>query len=347
MHALIGPLYGAIVESADRIKAGTADRSVQRGALLFKIEAVPAMRKAVFRPNPFAAAVDSWVLSLQMAEYYENGRGREALGEAASIAVTTCRYLESLIEKAAASLTRSGEVSDVRDFAVRWAAENPIRHSISGRESTLSRIMELDIQNTFSTADLMGTAMITIDDVLRRLDVYSAQLLEEARWQAELFALDMAEAYPFDTALPLAEDAVQTAAEAMKAANRLLPSVESVLAVLESTPELIRQERTAVLRALQQELTRALAFVQQERISSFTLVTEERLAVLKDLKNTVMTERTALTADMEKISKDVVDHVFLRAAQIIAAVLVLLFIGVWVLLVLARRIFDGRHESTV
>ena len=96
-----------ITKYADRIKAGTTDRAVQREALLFKIEAVPAMRKAVLRPNPFAGVLDAWVLSRQMADYYENGRGREAPGDAASIAVTTCRHLESLIEKAAASLTHS------------------------------------------------------------------------------------------------------------------------------------------------------------------------------------------------------------------------------------------------
>src|SRR5262245_19742585 len=52
MRALVGPLSGDIIESADRIMAGTTDPAVKRAALLWKIEAVPALREALFRPDP-------------------------------------------------------------------------------------------------------------------------------------------------------------------------------------------------------------------------------------------------------------------------------------------------------
>jgi hypothetical protein len=66
MHALVKPLAGAIVEGADGIMEGTTDRAIRREALLFKIEAIPALREALFRPNPYDAVFDAWVLSLQM-----------------------------------------------------------------------------------------------------------------------------------------------------------------------------------------------------------------------------------------------------------------------------------------
>ena len=95
IRALVEPYSGSIVESADRISAGTTNRAIRREALLWKIEAVPALREALFRPNPLVALGDTWVLIWQMTDYFEKGRGKQALGAASPIAAATCRYLES------------------------------------------------------------------------------------------------------------------------------------------------------------------------------------------------------------------------------------------------------------
>ena len=154
IRALVEPYCGTIVESADRISAITTNRAIQREALLWKIEAVPAMREALFRPNPFVAILDTWVLILQMTDYFEKGHGQADLGDAAPIAATTCKYLEGELAGVAASMSRSGNVDDVRKFARQWAAEHPIRHSIAGRESTLSHVTERKIQATFSMPEV-------------------------------------------------------------------------------------------------------------------------------------------------------------------------------------------------
>ena len=62
MRALVGPLCGEIEQAADRIAAGTTNRTVQRAALEWKIEAVPAMRGALFQPDPLTALVDVWAV---------------------------------------------------------------------------------------------------------------------------------------------------------------------------------------------------------------------------------------------------------------------------------------------
>ena len=79
MRALVDPMCGAIEQAADAIIAGTTNRAVQQAALSWKIEGVPAVRQALFRPDPFTAMADSWVLFFQMADYFETGRGQEAL----------------------------------------------------------------------------------------------------------------------------------------------------------------------------------------------------------------------------------------------------------------------------
>ena len=82
IRALVEPYSGSIVETADRIRAGTTNRAIRREALLWKIEAVPALREALFRPNPLVAIGDTWVLIWQMTDYFEKGRGKQALGAA-------------------------------------------------------------------------------------------------------------------------------------------------------------------------------------------------------------------------------------------------------------------------
>ncbi|HEY7038076.1 MAG TPA: hypothetical protein VID28_04450 [Methylomirabilota bacterium] len=76
MRSLAGPMGGQIEQAADHIMAGTTDDAVKRAALQWKIEGVPAIRKALFEPDPFSAVMDTWVLVNQMAGYSRAARGR-------------------------------------------------------------------------------------------------------------------------------------------------------------------------------------------------------------------------------------------------------------------------------
>jgi hypothetical protein len=108
---------------------------------------------------------------------------------------------------------------------------------------------------------------------------------------------------------------------------------------------MISRERIAALESLHQELTRTLHFIQQERIAALEHITNERLAVLTDLNQTIVKEHQVLKAEIEQMGRDVVDHAYLRTAQLTAAVLILLFIGIVVLMILARRIFVGSPKA--
>src|SRR5262249_22215074 len=105
MRSLVDPMCGQIERSADQIADSTSDPAVRRMAVQWKIEAVPALREALFEPNPFIALADSWVLFDQMADFFETGAGRAALGDWATSAVETCRRLEEEMAQVAASMT--------------------------------------------------------------------------------------------------------------------------------------------------------------------------------------------------------------------------------------------------
>jgi hypothetical protein len=117
-------MSGVIVASADQILAGTSDRAVRRQALLWKIEAVPALREALFQPDPMTAVADAWVLTFQMTDYFDTGLGGKALGDARPLALTTAQRLEAEMARVAASLTVSGNVAGVREYARKWAADH-------------------------------------------------------------------------------------------------------------------------------------------------------------------------------------------------------------------------------
>ena len=345
VRSLVQPLCGTIVEGADRILAESTNRVVRRQALLWKIEGVPAMREALFLPNPLLSVSDAWVLARQMADYFEKGAGREALGEASAIALATCEALEDELQKVAVSLTESGDVRDVQQFVQRWAAEHPMRHSIAGRESLQTRALEQELSATFSAGEVAAQLAVTVEDVTRRMDAYSAQLPDQARWQAELFAMDLAEDYRLEEALPLAQTAVQSATEAVATVKQFAPPVHEALAVAKTAPEFISQERAAVIKVAHDEISRSLEAIQTERIAALQHITKEREAALLELHRLITEERKLLTTDIEQISLKALDHAFLRAAQLVGAVLVVVFIGAVLLLFITRAVFFGKRTT--
>jgi hypothetical protein len=365
MRSLVDPMSGEIEDAADRIIAQTNDPTVRRAATEWKAEAIPALRESLFQPQPMTALFDTWVLTNQMAVYFSEGRGRQALGKQSAIALTTCLELERQMNLIAASMTKSKDVTKARALARNWAAAHPISTSIAHRETTLSRAGERDF-GPMSARETVADITMTVDDLNRRLEVYSDQLVRQARWEAELLTMDLSDQLQLNRAIPLADDAVESVGQitesvdsittsiahtvdtldtAIELAENLAPNVERLVAVVESAPELIAAERTATLEAVQAELNNAIEFVQQERIAALQHVTSERLAALQSLHESITQERQTLTKDVAVISTKAIDHAFWRATQLLAAVLVVLLVSALVGLGLIRRMITGLlHE---
>ena len=177
----------------------------------------------------------------------------------------------------------------------------------------------------------------SVDDFNRRLEIYSDQLVRQARWEAELFKADLLAELPVAQALPLAERAVKSAEQAVATVDRLAPAIERAVVVAEAAPKLISSEREAAAKSLHDELTRTIEFAQQERIAAFEHISRERVAALKELREAMTTERQALTQDIDQMSLKVVDHAFWRAAQLLAVVLVFLAIGLGLALAVLKH----------
>lgn len=334
MRAMVHPMSSVLVASADQIIASTTDRGIRRAALLWKIEAVPALREALFLPNPLGALGDTWVLTFQMTDYFEKGPGAKALGDARGIAAGASRRLEAEVARVAASMTVSGDVSDVRQYARKWAADHPIAGSIAGRESLLSDVTEREWARSFSVPEAVGNVMVMVDDLNRRVEIYSAQLVDQTRWQAELLAMNLADEYQLN-------EAAKMAGHAMDVLDRTIPAVERSLAVVERTPALVTAERQATIKAMSAELTRTMAFIQEERVLVLKQITAERTAAVRDVGDALTQERKLLTQDIDAIALRAVDRAFFRAVELCVGLLLAVFVGLVLLMPLIRRVFVG------
>jgi len=174
-----------------------------------------------------------------------------------------------------------------------------------------------------------------VDEINRKIDVYSDHLFRQVRWEGELLGSDLGLA----RLPPLAERAVQSGERATATLDDLAPAFERAVAVAEGTPALVASERKAALDAFGANLTRTIAFLQQERIAALQQVTAERVAAIHAISQSMDDERRAMDQDMNRIALEAVDHAVWRVAQLVAAVLVLLGVGTVAMLFLIRRLF--------
>jgi hypothetical protein len=339
VRVLVEPFCGSLESAADQIMASNTNQAIRREALVWKIQAVPTMGETLFHSNPFLALGDAWVFLWQMTDYFQDGPGKQALGDSAPIAVATCASLEKELTEVAASFTHSGDVADIRTFIQKWAGDHPIRHSIAGRESVEGYFTKRKLQETFSAPEAAGDFVVTTDDMSRRLDAYSGQLLNQSRWQAELFAMDLTGEYPLENIIPLVENTMQSVALAASAAGQAVGPLEKTAAALEELLETIAKERATGVRAIHEEVSRTIQFGQQEQVAISNELTKQRLAALLELHRNIAEERIAFTRDLERLSFNLVDHAFLRTAELGALIVLVMFAGAVVLLLLTRRLF--------
>ena len=366
MRSLVEPFAGEIEQAADAIVAGTSDRSVKRAAIMWKIEGVPALRGALFQPDPFMAVFDTWVFTNQMADYFESGPGRAALGPAAPLAVETSRRMEAELTEVATTFTVSRDVSKVRATAKQWATDHPIRYALRDRETSLSRVTERDAGVDWSAGEVIAEMATTADDLHREIQIYSAHLFRQARWEADLLKLDL----PTDEVLPLAERAVKSSERAVASLDALTPSITTAAnaaskaadaassatsKVPADIPALLATERKAAVDAINEDLRQTLTFLQGERIAALKQISEERIAamdhisderiaILKEVREIAANERLAISQDIEKASLKAVDHAAWLLAQIVAGTVIALFVGVLLLLFVARKLFMSPAE---
>ena len=65
--------------AATAIERQAADSTVRRNAILWRVRAIPEMRKACFRLAPVGALLDAWIFARQMDQFFRDGAGARRL----------------------------------------------------------------------------------------------------------------------------------------------------------------------------------------------------------------------------------------------------------------------------
>jgi hypothetical protein len=331
MRSLVGPMCGQIEQTADSIIAGTTDVNLELAALKWKMQAVPAMREALFQPDPYTAALDTAILCYQLVGYFESGPGKQEFGPVSAQAAASCRQMADDYFQVIASATISQDVSRAREFVQKWATDHPIRHSISDRESALSRVYQQQFTASHSTGEYIADASASADDLTRKLDVYSNQLFRQTQWQIERLRLELVRDFHVDQTIPLAQRGVTAAEHAAVTVDHLQPALERTLSVAQNLPQLVTSEREAAIKAVHEELD-------QERVAALEQVDKERAVALAQMHDALVAHAQRMADDLDQMSTRKIDHVIQRVTWLVASVLAIVFLAATIGLFLMRRI---------
>jgi hypothetical protein len=255
--------------------------------------------------------------------------------------------METEILGIARSLGPAEAVEELRRDVEAWAAANPIEKSLTTRTPTSGELARLTADNKIGLKKTVVAVNETMGDLATRMDVYTAYMPKQARWQAEYLMGEMMDG----------EDLGTVISEFTELSN----AIESMAETVNDAPTLIAAERTAVLAALQgeriaaieainQQMQEAFEFVTHERIEAFTThlkgeriavleaMTAERVAAIEALRE----ERIATLEQVESMTDTLVadslerliDHAFIRLAQL--GIVVLIIVGIGYLLLRKR-----------
>ncbi|MGW8283904.1 MAG: hypothetical protein ACWGON_11445 [Gemmatimonadota bacterium] len=324
-HAGAGFMWTVEI-AADSIIVATDDPVVRRNALAWKANAIPALQTATHHPDPLVSFIDGWTLMLMMQDYFETGRGSDLFGEQQPIAVDTMR---NAVQRVEANVRRvlegTGEYQPFYDFVHAWAADNPLGNDLFLHRSVAVAAADILGEQRMGGLSSLGTMEEMALDAQTMARSYLAYTFKTVLWQTELMIESM-----MDTTLitPLLDSVDRMAVTS--AATRLL----------ESTPDMIANERALILAETERMLEASLD-------RTFTMVSGERAMIMAEVEEMIAREREIIFEELRAMTPEImdqvreeaisiVDHVLLRLAIGIAALFVLLGLG-WMILRPRRR----------
>ncbi len=348
MRAMVNPMTGEIRKTANEIIESTDDPEIQFAALRWKATATPAIREALFSPSGFIALFDTWGLSFQMMDYFEAGRGKEKFGPYAPMAYDAAKAINERIEKLYASITLQNDTAEARKIVRQWATNYPITDEMDARETIINQATEISLALGKSFRDSVDEMVTTVDDLNRKIGVYSAQLPEQARWEAELLILDVLGYYRLDETAERMPQFMDQAEKTMDNANVALIEANGLM---QDIPELIDEERNAILAKLTEERKIVMGELNKywdDAYNELETIRTEALANLQaervTLQNFISKERQAAIDDVDQMRRELADDIFYKALILLALIAVyLLLLTIGILWYLNHKLWSKRE----
>jgi hypothetical protein len=312
---------GGIEHAADDISAATDDPAIRRNAILFKLSAVSAAHDAALRPDPVLAVLDTYAFGVQLEQFFTSDAGLETFGEHAAVGQAALDQVGESWDALLAAVSDSGISAASIDSIERWALRYPlggvpfVRASLVGETAGLLRSDETGLLTTVSS----------LEGSVARLEHRVGYLNETAGKQVTWLAT-----------LALMDARISDEASAVR---HFLDTSSDFIA---SIPELTDAQREAVVAALREERRAVLLDVDRQRVATLAEINRALATVLETvggersaLADLVTAERTAAFEELHALvdsgvagQLSVIDHLFLRLAQLFGALVIILLVGV-------------------
>jgi hypothetical protein len=325
--------------AASSIERQTTDPMVRRNALLWKIRAVPEMRKACFRLEPVSGLVDAWTFARQMDQLFTDGAGSEAFGPFQNDAVAVSRRMVEQLRQIGGSIAESPEARAAFEQRIiePWLAEHPLRDLTFVRESPVSRFAEQS-RDLGGVSQSVGTMEELAINLSQQLRVYLADMPRHVQGEVELVRSDLLSSPGVVAAqgdLHLTAGAVDRIASTGETIKPLIENERTI--ILEETNRQralvmdalsLERERaiSAVIGAFAEERTELLRNAEAQRLATLEWASAERREAIAALSHDLAGAVTALRGERAIVVddlRDIVDMVLMRMALFLIAGVVL------------------------
>jgi hypothetical protein len=297
------------------IVAGTDDPSVREHAFQWRMWAMPQARAAAFDQDPFAGAIELWILARQQHQYFSVGNGKAWFGDQQERALETTRHLAQEAELLLANVIAPDEADSMRETGRAWVERHPIEGQLFVRPTARADLASFVSEEKHGGLKAVGSMEETLRDLSDRMTILSVQTPVEARWQAEYLVES------------LFEDRVHGRIDSMVDS---MSEMTDFLATFEGT---LSAQTGALLEGIERERITVFNAVESERDAIVGAIGDERDAILNELD----TQLATVTAKMDAVGRGLIDHFFLRLIEVLAVMGVAVFLMVLLVLFVLRR----------
>ena len=318
------PFTGLLAQAADEAGVAATDSRERRDALIWKINAVPAMYRTLFNQRPLVAILDTWALLVQIEIYLDSPKGKAALGPGAAMMLQTTKALQGRVWEIAHWAVPDKDLARVDAKVREWAGEHPIGLSLGTRDSIEPLLVSLAPTEELSAFAVVGLLSEDLGGLASRMDFLPFMLPNQFTWQAELAYIELVDPR-MDLVLARGGQALQQldAMVAWLGTDGLAGFAEEQRTEIMAA---VAEQRLEIEAALDRQWGEVQAFVQKERTEIAARVTRERVAAMADAQR--FTDRA--TSDAARRAVEMVDHVMDRIAILLGAGFVVGLAIVWV-----------------
>ncbi|MFD2892612.1 hypothetical protein ACFS5J_11385 [Flavobacterium chuncheonense] len=310
-----------ITEAADSIIKLSSIPSIDKEALIWKMNAIPIANVAIYNNDAFLGYIDVSVFTYQMKMYFETGAGKNLFGDHQKIAIKAVNSLWEDLLNIGRNLVPDNDISEGTEIVIDFAKQHPITSSYFVRQSTIPLMTKIQNVEKVTLKKIASDMSQNLNEMRTQIGSYVDMMPKQVRWETEL----------------LLNNALNNP-DLTGRIDSLARLTERMVIVMESSPAFIEKQRMESFDDISGERVAVLQAISQERAIVLEEIKKEREIVLEELNKQLTFQRQATFQDLTALSnqsmelafdkmENIIDKLYWRTVYLIAILLAILFIG--------------------